>query len=421
MNKFRLSCLIAIVLGTASAWAVNYKRYGHRTARFGPFTMSGDVTPDNAIAAIEEDFQTKLGKVDLPNGSKHDFGVMAPNTEGSHTFVVKNVGDGDLKLRIGASSCKCTIGSLESDTLAPGEQTEVKLEWTVKPAGMDENTFSQTAQLLTNDPSQYGITLQISGNVISEVEMVPAKWSFGEVAAGEPFEISGKIYTFYDAEVVPTDLRMSDKTLDKFSTVEIEPFEPGEQDGIYQSAKQGFDVKIQVEAGLRQGAVSQNFLFGFRRKGEDGEFLPPLHNVDDPNDYAVAPVTGRIVGALGMIPNARVSGQTGGGYIYEFGEVEGDEPVIRKSFVVLKGSERENTKLSVGEVTPEGVLKARLGEPTGRGTMTLYPLEIEVVPGDEPISRMGKNKDDYGNIWIESDNPKVTKMRIAVKFAVEAP
>lgn len=86
---------------------------------------------------------------------------------------------------------------------------------------------------------------------------------------------------------------------------------------------------------------------------------------------------------------------------------------------MLKGSERDNTTLRVGAISPEGVLKARLGEPKSRGTMTLYTLEIEVVPGDQPIARLGKNKDDYGNVWIESDNPKVTKMRIAVKFAVD--
>ena len=51
--------------------------------------------------------------------------------------------------------------------------------------------------------------------------------------------------------------------------------------------------------------------------------------------------------------------------------------------------------------------------------MTLYPLEIELVPGDEPVERLGNNKDDYGTIWIESDNPKVSKMRVALKFAIE--
>jgi hypothetical protein len=51
--------------------------------------------------------------------------------------------------------------------------------------------------------------------------------------------------------------------------------------------------------------------------------------------------------------------------------------------------------------------------------MVLYPLEIELVRSEEPVERLGNSKDDYGSIWIESDNPKVTKMRIALKFAIE--
>lgn len=410
--------ILAMSLGTASAWTVNYARYGHRTGRFGPFSMQRDVTPDNVMAQLESGYATSLGRVELPGGSDHDFGVMAPGSEGEHIFVVKNVGEGELKLRIGASSCKCTIGSLVSETLGPGEQTEVKLEWTVVLAGTTP-VFSQNAQLLTNDPANYGITLNITGKVVGDMEVMPDQWSFGEVAAGEPFELSGKIYSFYEEEVVPTKLQFSDDLLNDFAEFEVEPFDPSEDDGHLSRAKQAFLVTIKVKEGLRQGSVSQNFLFGFRRKDENGEFLAAAVDDDDENDYAVAAVTGRIVGSLGMISGARVKGQVGGGYIFDFGRITADDELIGNSLVVLKGSERDNTTLRVGAVSPEGVLKARLGEPKSRGTMTLYTLEIEVVPGDQPIARLGKNKDDYGNVWIESDNPKVTKMRIAVKFAVD--
>ena len=410
--------ILATSLGTTCAWTVNYVRYGHREARFGPFSMDREVTPDNVMAVLEAGYADSLGRVELPAGSDHDFGVMAPGSEGEHTFVVKNVGEGELKLRIGASSCKCTIGSLDNETLGPGEETEVKLEWKVV-AGGTTPVFSQNAQLLTNDPANYAITLNITGNIIGDMEIVPDKWSFGEVAAGEPFELSGKIYSYFEEEVVPTQMQFSDELLNEFAEFEVEAFEPGDDDGLYSRARQAFQVTIKVKEGLRQGAVSQNFLFGFRRKGEDGEFVTPVADDSDVNDYAVAPVTGRIVGSLGMIAGPRVKGRTGGGYIFDFGRIGEDGDLIGKSFVVLKGSERDNTTLRVGEISPQGVLKARLGEPKGRGSMTLYPLEIEVVPGDEPVARLGKNQDDYGNVWIESDKPKVTKMRIAVKFAVD--
>ncbi len=126
--------------GTACAWAVNYKRYGHRVARFGPFELDGEVTPENAMAFLDAQVPKSLGRVELPNGTEYDFGVMSPNEKGKHSFLVKNVGQGGLKLRIGASTCKCTIGSLDKEVIAPGEETEVVLEWEVRT---DETSFTQ--------------------------------------------------------------------------------------------------------------------------------------------------------------------------------------------------------------------------------------------------------------------------------------
>ena len=60
-----------------------------------------------------------------------------------------------------------------------------------------------------------------------------------------------------------------------------------------------------------------------------------------------------------------------------------------------------------------------LGEPNDRGTMTLFPIEIELIRGKDRVERLGTTKDDYGSIWIESDNIKITPMRIAIKFAIE--
>ena len=88
---------------------------------------------------------------------------------------------------------------------------------------------------------------------------------------------------------------------------------------------------------------------------------------------------------------------------------------------MLRGDQRADIKLRVADrVVPEGVIKATLGEPNDRGTMTLYPIEIELIRGKDPVERLGTTKDDYGSIWIESDNVKITPMRIAIKFAIEA-
>lgn len=411
---------VAAAIGSAGAWAVNYSRFGHRVARFGPFTMGNEVNAKNVMSVISKDVSVALGRVELPNGTKHNFGAMAPGEGGEHIFLIRNVGEGDLSLRIGASSCKCTLGSLKSDVLAPGEETEVKLEWSITP-GSHSSVFNQSAQVLTNDPGNVAITMAIGGKVIRDMEVVPNEWSFGEVAAGEPFEMEGRVYSYLDEKIAPSKMTFSDDYLNDYAEFSAEPFEPSaEEDPFYATAKQGFLLRVKLRGGIRQGAVSQNYMFGFVRLDEEGNTIPPKEGDLDENDYAIVPVTGRIVGALSMIAHSRINGKAGGGYVYDFGRLGEDADLIGKSFVVLKGAERENTTLRIGKVDPEGVIKATLGEPKGRGSMTLYPLEIEITRGEKPIARLGKNKDDYGNVWIESDNPKVTKMRIAVKFAVDA-
>jgi hypothetical protein len=417
MKKFWLCMVLAVAIGTAVAWAINHKRFGHRAARFGPFTIDGEVTPENVVAHITKDLPKEMPRVEVVGDSTHDFGIMAPGSTGEHTFVVKNVGEEDLRLRLGASTCKCTLGELNREAVAPGEQTEVKLSWTVK-AG--ETDFSQSAEVLTNDPRQVAIRFAISGKVITDIDVVPETWTFGEVATGEPFELSGTIYSFMETDIKPTEMKFSSEEMTELSEIEVEPFEPTEEaDGIRSSARQGFRVKVKTKAGMRQGAVSQNFMFGFRRLDENGEMSPPREGQDDPNEYIFAPAKGSIVGPLGMIPSSKLRGQTGGGYVYDFGRIAKEGSLKAKTFVVLKGNERNNTNLSVGEVYPENTVKAKLGEPKGRGSMVLYPLEIELVRSEEPVERLGNSKDDYGSIWIESDNPKVTKMRIALIFAIE--
>ncbi len=416
MNKFVLCIIVAIVAGVGSGWGVNYKRYAHRTGRFGPFEMEGGVAPKDALAQLDKQVPNKQGRVEMPGGSDHDFGTMTPNEKGEHIFLVKNVGDGDLNLRIGASTCKCTLGSLKRDVLAPGEEAEVKLEWEIKT---HEAEFKQSAQLLTNDPNQVAINLNIHGTVVRDVARVPNEWSFGEVAAGDPIELNGRFYNYMEERIVARTPTFNDEEIDALCDFEVTEYTPSEaKDGAYGNAKQAFEVKVVIKGGLRQGALSRNFGFTFEKVDDEGNVIAPEEGKGDSEYYVLTKTTGRIIGKLGLLPSSRVQGSTGGGFVFDFGKRAADGDLTEKTFVVLKGEERENTNLRIGTIEPEGVIKATLGEPKGRGSMTLFPLEIELKPGEKKIARMGKNADDYGNIWIESDNPKVTKMRIAVKFEV---
>ncbi len=121
-----------------------------------------------------------------------------------------------------------------------------------------------------------------------------------------------------------------------------------------------------------------------------------------------------------MLENSRLrSTSGGGGYIWSLGRLDGEASLDFKAFVALKGSQREGTNLTIGEVYPDGVVSAELGDPLSKGSMTLYPLKLKLQASDELTDLLGKNKDDFGWVWVESDNPKVPRMRVAVKVLLE--
>lgn len=420
MKKFLVLLVLAAIAGTTIAWGVNKRNYADREAYFASFSMApSDYDSLTKVRSSKDVDLSSKARVEVIGELVHDFGVMSPNTEGEHVFRIKNAGEDDLTLRLGATTCKCTLGELKNSTLAPGEESDITLSWSVK-SGQAE--FNQTAQVITNDPYRVVLNFEIVGKVVEDLEVVPETWTFGEVATGEPIEMSGTIYNFMDQDIKPTKLSFSSQEMTDLATFEVEPFIPTEEtDESRHIARQAFRVTIKIDAGMRQGAVSQNFVFGFRKLDENGEEVPiPDSDGDEEFDYYVSTSTqGRVVGWLGMMLNSKIKGEPGGGYIFNIGKIGTEDPLVIKTYVVLKGNERENTKLSVSGIVPNKVIKARLGEPLGRGSMTLYPLEIEFMPGEETVARLGSHSKDYGQVIIESDNPKVTKMRIALKFSVE--
>lgn len=434
MRNFLILALLAVGLGSAIAVSINHNRYGYRDSKFGPFQVGGEVTPANLpdhvklFSEMNEATSEKVGKAEIVGDLVYDFGVMSPGEEGEREFTIRNVGDGPLRLRVGASTCKCTLGELNKSVLEPGDETQIKLSWTVKP-GAEE--FGQSAQLLTNDPSRVAITLQIKGKIIEDFRLVPQTWTFGEVATGEPFEVSGTIYNFMKTRIETTEVSLSSKEMNELAEFNVQPLEKSEFAAGNENALQAFRVTATLKPGLRQGSISQNLLIGFNSLNKSGEVVgvaepsqrnpeatPDPESERDGTPTIYVPVRGRVVGTLRMLESSKLT-QVDGEYIYDFGRLGKEDSLVAKTFVVLKGDQRDNTKLSVGESSPGGAVRATLGEPKGRGSMVLYPLEIELVPGDQPIERMGKNRSDYGSVIIESDNPKVPKMRLILKFAIE--
>lgn len=131
------------------------------------------------------------------DGTEVKFGRMEVDEERSHVFNVRNEGAAPLVLVNGHATCQCTVGEIESGELAPGQSTRITLKW--KPKKQAEE-FSQSADILTNDPEQQVITLRITGIVAPRlVTNPPDDWYITAVSDDKPSNFEGVVYSsMYD-------------------------------------------------------------------------------------------------------------------------------------------------------------------------------------------------------------------------------
>lgn len=92
----------------------------------------------------------------------YHFGRMEPQTTGKHSFEVRNIGTAPLTLNVAGTTCKCTVGGVSANEVPPGEKAFVTLEWNT---GYKFQTYSQSAEVRTNDPAKPSFTLEVEGKV----------------------------------------------------------------------------------------------------------------------------------------------------------------------------------------------------------------------------------------------------------------
>lgn len=189
------------VVTTILAQSVSYKPWG---------------VPD----ALREEYEARVSQIkrgnqmlsDTKNGesavaefpeTSHDFGVIDPHTTASHSFLVRNTGDGPLSVQVRETSCKCTVGELGNSLVMPGKETSITLTWNT---GYKAEQYTQTATIRTNDPSQKTVTLSVKGTVRADL-IVPEEVELPKTDRGEVASASFPVYSqlWDDFEVLDVD------------------------------------------------------------------------------------------------------------------------------------------------------------------------------------------------------------------------
>ncbi len=197
----------------------------------------------------------------------YDFGSMQVDQTLTHTFTIRNDGEGVLKLKYDRSTCKCTMAELKKKELAPGESTKVGLEWT--PKALDPN-FSQAAYLKTNDPNNEEIALTVSGRVDSLFDITPTGvWYLGEMNRDKPTEFSGKITSRVQEEVEFKEASCKNPLV----SVQLTPMDRKELEEDH--LKKGYLIKGEVAPGSPLGIFSEKIELKFLVNEEGKKVVKP--------------------------------------------------------------------------------------------------------------------------------------------------
>ncbi|WP_435015529.1 DUF1573 domain-containing protein [Tundrisphaera sp. TA3] len=171
--------LIVVVAGISAAATVAVPLLTADAGLRKPGIAAPSSRPDGPAPALNVD-----------GSLTHNFGHMAQNQDGKHTWVFRNDGPGPLELRTLSSTCSCTLAQLGKNSekfiiIEPGQSGPIDLTWQTK---QNNGSYRQSATIGTNDPNRPEIVLTVEGTVQPAIVTVPGESSinFGSVSNEQP-------------------------------------------------------------------------------------------------------------------------------------------------------------------------------------------------------------------------------------------
>ncbi|MFO0932331.1 MAG: DUF1573 domain-containing protein [Planctomycetota bacterium] len=111
----------------------------------------------------------------------HDFGPAGQEQELRADFRLTNAGTAPLIVKNVRADCGCAGGAVDATELAPGATTTIRVLFrTLTMSG----TLHKRIMVDTNDPARPTAELKLKADVFQGVVLAPARFFFGDVAAG---------------------------------------------------------------------------------------------------------------------------------------------------------------------------------------------------------------------------------------------
>lgn len=325
----------------------------------------------------------------------YQFGTMQRGTTKSHEFVVHNDGQAPLTLRVGSTTCKCTIGDVSDAPIPLGDSVKVKLEWS---ALINPGPFRQVATVLTNDPLSPKIELSVEGEVTEATGVYPPDFLFDKVTAGQSKTADVYVMAMAQDNLTIGSPELSNTETREFFEVSIEPMEP--KDLPNPKAKAGARIRVTAKPGLRMGRFDQ--------------WLSVATNIPDAEQIKI-PISGRVIGNISI--HGLMWNEDQG--ILRLGKVKSSAGIKQALNIVVRGENAGDAKIEVSSTDPPE-LRATLGESRKVSESLVHvPLEVEIPPGTPTMARLDIDQHDEARIVLKTNLPDVPEIVLAVRFAVE--
>lgn len=377
-----LGVVIAIV--QARPWKVSVDATG--AARSSGKTAAGDT--GNA-----SDAGTKSAVVQLDE-TTFEFGTMARGTTMSHAFTVRNIGGSPLHIEVGSTTCKCTVGDLSTNDIAPQAEAEVRLEWTAKTM---PGPFRHGATLLTNDPHQSRVELVVEGLVVESTATMPGELHFGTIGAGETKQAELYLMAFLQDDVQIFSQKVLGAEEAGQIDIQVEPCEPSELPNA--DARAGLKIVASMHAGHTLGPVQAS--------------LSLETNLEKAKKLEI-PILANVIGDISIFGPGWIARRG----LLKLGTIRSEQGKQVRLNIAIHGKDAGNTQLEIVSVEPTE-LRASLGKPHTMGKHLVHvPLLVEVPTGTRTMARRGADFGEAAQIVISTTHPKTPQLKLQVEFAV---
>ncbi len=396
--------LIILGLGVISGMAVAYYQV-HRLPWTGrPVVGITPGTPITVTAATAgsakapADANDALPRVEVPEPG-HDFGSIESEGKYRHTFLVRNVGQAPLTLRMGDSSCRCTVLDFSQATLQPQEAIQIALEFN---AHEYFGPVSQHASLLTNDPHNPRVVLNIKANVERSVRVVPSELVFSRIVRNEVATGEVRLIIFRRQPVRVTDIRFEEMGSETLQFLELShaPLTAAEL-ASEPGATGGYRIVVRVKPGLPVGPFHQKI-----RVTTDQSDIAPLE----------IPVEGRVESEFGIIGSGW-NAQRGSLHLGRIQRQSGSQVKVMLRLPSLPGQTVEVAPL---RTVPDFVqVQVRQAEAVQAADSVLIPIVVTIPAGAGPANYFGDSEEEQGKIFLKTNHPAAPEIKILLRFAVD--